>query len=507
MLQKSFIVKNENEVNIISTRIILFSSCFVFPALIILDLAGLFKFALSSIIIFAFIGTTLSCIPLIMRKNRVRSEVVKYSTIIVSTIIVGMIATNPSIGVYIEYLFPIAISCLYFDKKLTRTAVFIGAISMFISRYFRISQDLNTSNLSLIMKDYIPIMAGLTIEFITLSLIFIMISRRTRRLFENLVDSDEQLEVLSKLKLVMNKSTQASDKLTTSVKEFSVSFEKSKKENEVITQNAAEATQNCTKNLEFIENTAKTVDTIYSVLDDISNQCAAMMNISKITLDSTKESEIIMFKTIEKMNEVEDTTNENRQVVSRLGETSSQINKITDIITKIAKQTNLLALNAAIEAARAGEAGRGFSVVAVEIRKLAEQSAKAANDILKLINQMQLDTQISIKSIDQGADTIKQGIDMVKVTGKSFENLKQLQNNSFNKMKEITTLSSETSSYGNDIVEIVKSIKDQTVQSLMQVEKISSSMENQLEAMGNNILLVTQIDDISQGLFKLSKSK
>ena len=74
-------------------------------------------------------------------------------------------------------------------------------------------------------------------------------------------------------------------------------------------------------------------------------------------------------------------------------------------------------------------------------------------------------------------------------------------------MKEITTLSNETSSYGNDIVEIVKSIKDQTVQSLMQVEKISSSMENQLEAMGNNILLVTQIDDISQGLCELSKSK
>lgn len=507
MLEKSFILKNENEVNIISTRIILFSSCFVFPALIILNLAELFKFTLSSIIIFAVIGTALSCIPLIMRRNKVRSSVVKYSTIIVSTIVVAMIATNPSIGVYIEYLFPIAISCLYFDKRLTRTAVYIGVISMFISRYFRISQELNTVNTSLIMKDYIPIMAGLTIEFVTLALIFIMLSRRTRNLFENLVDSDEQSRILSKLKLVMNKSTQASDTLTKSVKEFSISFDRSKKDNEVITENAAVATQNCTKNLEFIENTAKTVDSIYLVLEDISKQCGVMMDISKTTLDSTNESEKIMFKTIEKMKEVEDTTNQNRLVVNRLGETSGQINKITDIITNIANQTNLLALNAAIEAARAGEAGKGFSVVADEIRKLAEQSAGAANDILKLISQMQSDTQISIKSIDQGADTVKQGIDMVKITGKSFENLKELQNNSFNKMKEIASLSNETSSYGNDIVEIVKNIKDQTVQSLKQVEMISSSMENQLKVMGNNILLVAQIDDISEGLFELSKSK
>jgi methyl-accepting chemotaxis protein len=108
------------------------------------------------------------------------------------------------------------------------------------------------------------------------------------------------------------------------------------------------------------------------------------------------------------------------QAIEGLGKRSGEIGAIVEVIDDIAEQTNLLALNAAIEAARAGEAGRGFAVVADEVRKLAERSARATGEIATLIKGIQAETKHAIDSSDRGEHAIRQGVDLAQAAGQSL---------------------------------------------------------------------------------------
>jgi methyl-accepting chemotaxis protein len=110
-------------------------------------------------------------------------------------------------------------------------------------------------------------------------------------------------------------------------------------------------------------------------------------------------------------------------MIDRLGTSSAQIGEIVQVIEEIADQTNLLALNAAIEAARAGEAGRGFAVVADEVRKLAERTQKATKEISKTIRKIQQDTATAVEAAQTGADQVKSGIHLAENAGQALETI------------------------------------------------------------------------------------
>lgn len=505
MKDKAFILKNETQVNIISTRILLISCLLVFPLLILLNYIKVFNINWSSLIIFSVCGISLAFIPSIIRYFNPNSTIVKYLSVVVSTIVIGMLATNPAIGIYLIYLFPVALSCLYFDRKLTFTAFLIGIPNLAISQYLRIATKYS-SHPADIMSAYIAYLAGFTLEFLALSLIFIMLTKRTRALLENLVGSEEQSAILKKLKEVMEKSTHASNTLANSVSQLSASMEETTENNKLIASNTSEVAKGSAKNLNYIEDTHSTIQNITSSLQGISDQSNELVTISQGTYNAAVTSMEIIQHAIESMKIIEASSQENKNMMNRLGNTSEQIGNIVEIISNLTKQTNLLALNAAIESARAGEHGKGFAVVAEQIRKLAEQSASSANDISNLVNNIQNDTKNAIKSIDEGADAVRTGIDQVRTAGTSFEELKVLQEQSNGKVQVISTACKEVYSYGNKIADLITNVKTLTEDLLGNLESIAASTDSQASAMDEIVASFEEVDRIAEDLLILSKT-
>lgn len=503
MKQKSFISKNEERANIITTRILLIS-ILAFPALIILGLIKVFDFDMPKLYVFCAIGAFGAASPFILRKTGVSSTYLKYCTILMSTVVVSVLNVNYQIGIYMIFLLPIALSCLYFDRKLTLTALILGVLSMVITNYFRITLDpVNASNP---IGAYISKTTGYIIEFIVLSVIFTMLSRRTRTLLESLSDSEEQSTILDKLKDVMNRSQNASTVLATSVKQLSATMEETTAENDKISHNADSASLGCEKNLKYIESTNTTVENISNILGSISSQTQKMSQISQNTYEAAEDSEKIITNAITNMEETESSTVQSKDLINHLGERSEEIGRIIEIITSITEQTNLLALNAAIESARAGEHGKGFAVVSDEIRMLAEQSANAAKDISKLIKQIQNDTVKAVLSIDQSYSNLKSGIELVKTAGKSFEKMKALQEISNQEVHKIALYSNQTSQYGTEIAEVISNTKDITSQSLNEIKSIALATSSQASAMQQITASFSVIDNIAEDLLKLSKN-
>ena len=134
----------------------------------------------------------------------------------------------------------------------------------------------------------------------------------------------------------------------------------------------------------------------------------------------------VLEKSVDEIRGVEKTVSDTAEIVGKLGSRSEEIGAIVDTISNIASQTNLLALNAAIEAARAGEQGRGFSVVAEEVRKLAEQSEEAAEKISQLIMTMQKDTEAAVNSMNQGCEAVVAGAQSVEDLQRVFDQIRDL---------------------------------------------------------------------------------
>lgn len=505
MEQKSFLFKNEQEVNIITTRILLWTTL-VFPLIFLLNSIGIFGIDPGKLSILTVIGILSTFSPFILLKLKMNSTFIKYFAVLMSTVVIGLVAANPKIGIYLLYLFPIALSCLYFDRKLTTTAFVLGICNLLVSRYFRIAQEVGSYRFDVVSKSYIPLMAGYLLEFLLLSLLFMLHAQRIKSLFSSLMDSEKQSQLLQHLKLLMNKSSDASHSLANSVTQLSATMEQTVKENEEVSHKAGKAAHGCEENLKYIESASASVEGIYSLLKNISVRTATMSQVSSETYKSAEESEKNLAEVVGQMEEIETAAAHSMKIINQLGERSRQVGKIIEIITAITSQTNMLALNAAIESARAGEQGKGFAVVANEIKKLADESANAAKEIAALVKHIQDDTLEAVQTMDQSTQMIQSGMDKVRVSGKTFHSLKQLQEQSNSMIQEIAASSSETSHMGQNIMKMVTDIKAMTTQSLSEVDSMAAYTQHQSAAMEEIAASFEVIDDIASDLLNLSKN-
>jgi len=160
-----------------------------------------------------------------------------------------------------------------------------------------------------------------------------------------------------------------------------------------------------------------------SAIADIARNVSGAAEAAKKANEAAARGSGIVEKAITSINSIADTTRETSQVVAILGSRSQDVGNIIKVIDDIANQTNLLALNAAIEAARAGEQGRGFAVVADEVRKLAEKTTTATKEIGETIGIIQQDTVKSLSSIEDELVAVEDGVRLTKDAGAALKDI------------------------------------------------------------------------------------
>lgn len=185
-------------------------------------------------------------------------------------------------------------------------------------------------------------------------------------------------------------------------------------------------------------------------------------------------------ETIGTMEAVKDEVLALEDVIENLNSASIQIGEIVNTITNIAYQTNLLALNAAIEAARAGEHGQGFTVVAEEVRKLAEESGEAAEDIGKKVKGMLEKTGIAVQTINKGTAKVIEGVNVANVAGNNLTLIVSSVTNVNRMIQEISDASSEQSSNIDSLRQSIESISGATKITSEGTKRVASAVNEQL---------------------------
>ncbi|WP_143009703.1 methyl-accepting chemotaxis protein [Halanaerobium congolense] len=217
-------------------------------------------------------------------------------------------------------------------------------------------------------------------------------------------------------------------------------------------------------------------------IDNIDKMSKNMKSETKLVMNNIENGSRSMESSIEKIESVNKNTKQVSDSIGELGVLSEEIGNIVNLINGIASQTNLLALNAAIEAARAGEAGRGFSVVADEIRNLAEESSKATEKIEVLIKDIQEGVNNSVNKMDETEDVVKSSVDVIENTKLSFDKVKAVSVKLSEIIENIDLKTNKVNSKGKEVAEIINQIAAVSEESAQRSEEVASYSQEQLNS-------------------------
>jgi len=297
------------------------------------------------------------------------------------------------------------------------------------------------------------------------------------------VDSEDDIGQMGR---ALNESIESLGNMISSV---SVSAERIAAASEEFSATAAEQAQGAETQKDQTHQVATAMQEMSSTVQEVSENSNKAAQASRNAADTARKGGSIVEDTLAKMRAIADSVGQTATKVQELGKSSNQIGEIIGVIDDIADQTNLLALNAAIEAARAGEQGRGFAVVADEVRKLAERTSKATKEITQMIQSIQAETKSAVEAMQAGTQQVELGVESTTKAGNSLSEIIKTSEQVGDMVMLIATAATEqasaTEEINSNIEQIAKIMQESAAGATESAKAVSdlSSLATELQSM------------------------
>ena len=288
-----------------------------------------------------------------------------------------------------------------------------------------------------------------------------------------------QTEVSSMMKQII----EASQQVASSCQQLTDSSEQSAEVSGTVANSIVNVAGSCSEQFTEVENASSNIESLSQSMERFKKTIEHAGQVVSEAKGQADSGEKEVTGAVKQMELIEQSVSQSAQVIEELGKESDKIGTIVDAISQIAEQTNLLALNAAIEAARAGEHGRGFAVVADEVRKLAEQSSSSAGEISSLIGSIQEKARNAVSVMQDGVSQVQNGVGAVNGAGNSFKDIAGMVEQVVDETTEMERTVASLAKNTGTIADAINKISEMSRNVASEAESVSAATEEQTATM------------------------
>lgn len=235
-----------------------------------------------------------------------------------------------------------------------------------------------------------------------------------------------------------------------------------------------------------ITDTTDAVTTMTRSILQVSSNASQASEVAQRSLQAASQGSKAVQNTIQGMNSIREQIQETSKRIKRLGESSQEISEIVDLISDITEQTNILALNAAIQAASAGEAGRGFTVVAEEVQRLAERSSEATKQIGAIVKTIQTDTNSAVAAMEKSTEGVVEGAQLSDAAGRALAEIENVTTSLARLIQSISTATEAQTQVASTVTKNMQQIQEITTQTT-EGTKVTASSVGQLTTLAKEL--------------------